>query len=625
MVRANRVGGSVPSYTHCLSCIGQYLNQQRARMVTVAEVDSGYMVFFYPAADFTKQRILIVPFADLIDLNGEFAPAARGRKGGILRDGLRHDKRHSLFPQGYAAVFKALGTRFDQRGATGVTICESGSTLYVEYWVDNATFVVRDQRRQAISHHQFDRYDAAGLQRIQEAVRLAREQEVGRHMAALRLNRHDFISAMQAALLDEDEGNYAGAEDVFARITAQVPEHAEAQYHLARLAYIRGDKQLALRAIRKALVLRPDIGAVQDLYGRILLQHRRLAEAIAAFEAAVSQAPEMLVHPYHLAKAYQAQGRTADAEAMMALVSPAHAAPAWDALEAQLSEQPQPTPVPGMAPEPSEEGAPDRSAETLAASIDQDQEEPLATPALTAHAEPPLASPTLTTTFDLVEPLTWAQPERQLPTLDAASVAEAEAARNGDKPSAIPQAPLQTLSQRLQTTRAPGTGSLAARVPPPPTETAAESQDLPHLPAEALPPLSPSPFGTASSADALPRLSLDALPSLPPSTPSRMTPLRDAAPPKEAPQAPLGNEPASLSSGTAARSGQESGSSEIPREGQGTVEIVAEIMLIQRALEVEPTRADLHRKLGFLLARQGRAAEAAAAFRQALECSRMSL
>jgi Flp pilus assembly protein TadD len=55
------------------------------------------------------------------------------------------------------------------------------------------------------------------------------------------------------------------------------------------------------------------------------------------------------------------------------------------------------------------------------------------------------------------------------------------------------------------------------------------------------------------------------------------------------------------------------------------VEIAAEILMIQRALEAEPNRADLHRKLGFLLARQGKTAEAATEFRKALQCSRTSL
>jgi hypothetical protein len=59
--------------------------------------------------------------------------------------------------------------------------------------------------------------------------------------------------------------------------------------------------------------------------------------------------------------------------------------------------------------------------------------------------------------------------------------------------------------------------------------------------------------------------------------------------------------------------------------GSNAIELAAEIMVIQRALEAEPNRADLHRKLGFLLARQGKTAEAATEFRKALQASRTSL
>lgn len=60
MVEANRVGGSSPSYRHCLHLIGQFLNQQHARTATIAEIDSGFMVLYYPEGDYRKQRTLMV-------------------------------------------------------------------------------------------------------------------------------------------------------------------------------------------------------------------------------------------------------------------------------------------------------------------------------------------------------------------------------------------------------------------------------------------------------------------------------------------------------------------------------------------------------------------------------------
>jgi Flp pilus assembly protein TadD len=60
-------------------------------------------------------------------------------------------------------------------------------------------------------------------------------------------------------------------------------------------------------------------------------------------------------------------------------------------------------------------------------------------------------------------------------------------------------------------------------------------------------------------------------------------------------------------------------------EDTAAVELAAEVLAMQRAVAAEPNRADLHRKLGFLLARQGKTSEAAEEFRKALQVSRMTL
>jgi Flp pilus assembly protein TadD len=52
------------------------------------------------------------------------------------------------------------------------------------------------------------------------------------------------------------------------------------------------------------------------------------------------------------------------------------------------------------------------------------------------------------------------------------------------------------------------------------------------------------------------------------------------------------------------------------------VHLAAAIMRAEELVRAEPHRADLHRKLGFLLAKQGRSEDAAAEFRRAVECGR---
>jgi Flp pilus assembly protein TadD len=55
---------------------------------------------------------------------------------------------------------------------------------------------------------------------------------------------------------------------------------------------------------------------------------------------------------------------------------------------------------------------------------------------------------------------------------------------------------------------------------------------------------------------------------------------------------------------------------------EDAVQLAAAIMRAEELVRAEPHRADLHRKLGFLLAKQGRSEDAAAEFRRAVECGR---
>jgi Flp pilus assembly protein TadD len=60
----------------------------------------------------------------------------------------------------------------------------------------------------------------------------------------------------------------------------------------------------------------------------------------------------------------------------------------------------------------------------------------------------------------------------------------------------------------------------------------------------------------------------------------------------------------------------------LPPTTEDAVQLAAAIMRAEELVRAEPHRADLHRKLGFLLAKQGRSEDAAAEFRRAVECGR---
>ena len=104
MVDSARIGGSSPSFLHSLPLIGQYFNQQRARLVTIAEVDTGFLLYYFPEGDWRKPRSVAVQHTDLLELSGPFGGNSGGRKGVLIKGGDNRNKRHPLFPAGYDDV-----------------------------------------------------------------------------------------------------------------------------------------------------------------------------------------------------------------------------------------------------------------------------------------------------------------------------------------------------------------------------------------------------------------------------------------------------------------------------------------------------------------------------------------
>lgn len=617
MIDAARVGGSYPSYRHSLFMLGQYLNQQQARNVTIAEVSTGFMVLFYPEGRLQKVRTLMVEHADLMEFGGAFAHASRGRKGGLLSGGDRRDRKHPLLPQGYGAFLSAIGHKLDARRAVCVTICEAQGLLYVDYWVDKATFVIRDQRRQAISSHQSERYDAVEAGKLIDLVRNGTLQESSRHLGALRINPHDHISALAAAFLFEDEGKYRDAEEVFKRIIAAVPEHPEAHYHIARHAHLRGDRSSAAQSIRRALQARDDVAAIHDLHGRILASQRKLKEAADALMRAIAIDPDHLSYHANLAKVYEGLGRKDDAAAEMAVVSPYQPAPVWE----MRDDDPGVESVP-VAAVPARVNDSPASAAMLPqlAPADQSPASAALLPPLPpeSHDEEPATAPP--TQFEPAA--AWMPPAAAGAAAQLTPFPAEPASGNWFAQPVSAASSSMTLEQRL---RGGGQGFGAG-----PSEQVVV---LPPGPPDLLPPNPPGPFQRAASI--APPVSMPAPPF---SEAAIDQPLTDGSPGQSAPMptltemplqapppaAPLSVAPLSADDPAPTVAGGPA-SAENAAPAAHSIELAAEIMMIQRALESEPNRADLHRKLGFLLARQGHTAEAASEFRKALECSRANL
>lgn len=621
MIDAARVGGSTSSYTHTLAVLGQYCNQQHARSITLAQVDTGFLLHFFPKGQWRKPISIDVHNADLLELTGVVAGTTGDRNGVLFRGGDNVDRKHPLLPMGYEVVLRAVGIKLDRRRAVSVTICDTGQHLYVNYWVDKATFLIRDGRRQAVSNTQVEIYDMAGIQRMLQEANEDFARESARYEQSMRINQYDHITTLAAAFLLESDGKYRDAEALYGRIAAQVPRHPEAHYHVARMALTRGERRAALAEVRKAIEIMPDAAAPHDLHGRILRQGNKLKEAVTAFERAVSLDEENGIHHYHLALAYEAQGRSDEAMVQMALSTGQELAPDWEMVREEIAVE---QAAPLTAAKPERQLSPEHAV-------------PAPTHALSANsasAAPPWETESALT-GDRESP---SGPLPKLTTFDEEGLAEdwIDVQATSDEQQALLRP--MTLEQRLRAAGALPTTQ--AEIPAPPTPLAPPAAStLTSISDDwsfaTSPLISTDPSGdlrieppTAGELQALgaPAPAASELPSLA----TRVFP---------ADQAANKPEPEEPHSGLSARVGPAGGHavppapqpsfpsqpSSVPTGSSNTVELATEILLIQRALEGEPNRADLHRKLGFLLARQGKTAEAATEFRKALQASRTNL
>ena len=698
--------------------LGQYLNQQKARAATITETGTGFMVICFPDGNLLRQRVLTISHADLIGMDGAFEKIAAGRRGGILRGGNAADKRHPIVPQGYDAFLRALGHKLDQRGAVSVTICDTDKKIYVDFWIDRATFVIRDQRRTAVSARQNDVYDLKSATQLIETVRSGISQETARNLGALRINPHDYLSAISAAQLLETEGKYREAESFYARVVAQVVDFPEAHYHLARLALVREDTGAALTSIHKAMADHEDVAAYQDLLGCILRAIRKHKEAATAFERAAELEPENAIIRFHLARTYEALGRTEDAARQMAFSGSQQAAPAWDfpeegtgqagpaAAEADADPLDTSPAATALLPAFSSETSP-AAAALLPPSDPTVAPTPIQTfttewsPALPGPggAQPP-PPPFATSTapdggFPVEPPATWTPPPGPPPTWDGAAQQWvqgqpapqqwAQPAQPAPPPGYQPAnaAGLPQPAPAWPQGAAPPSGPHPAWTGQPAQQGTFQPQPAPSQGWQPQPSTAGPPEGWQPTPPAAPvwvqRLNQPAptIPDMPAAQPSAGPPQQDAtawypaaqpgspaqpgasyapptplgqtteradlaavpeAPPQTAPASPpdpaeawAGNQGSSPAASTGPTPAPAPTPSVEARAGgqddanANAVELAAEIMMIQRAIEGEPNRADLHRKLGFLLARQGRTAEAATEFRKALQCSRTNL
>ncbi len=144
-----------------------------------------------------------------------------------------------------------------------------------------------------------------------------RPQDTLEHAAFLRLERHDtetFEERDHAELVGlaadlEDEGEFAGAVEVYRTLLLMHGPNANVCFQLAELLYRLGDRNAALERYYMAVEIDEDYVEARANLGCVLeeLGHRELA--IAAFYGALQRHPDYPDVHYHLAGVLEECGR----------------------------------------------------------------------------------------------------------------------------------------------------------------------------------------------------------------------------------------------------------------------------------------------------------------------------
>jgi predicted O-linked N-acetylglucosamine transferase (SPINDLY family) len=119
--------------------------------------------------------------------------------------------------------------------------------------------------------------------------------------------------AFASASQHHQAGRFEAAEQLYARILAVAPDHAECRHRMGVLANQTGRGELALRLIAEAIGLDPHNPAYHNNLGNALHGLGRLDEAAAGYRQALALKPDYAGAHYNLANVLQAQGRPAAA------------------------------------------------------------------------------------------------------------------------------------------------------------------------------------------------------------------------------------------------------------------------------------------------------------------------
>lgn len=112
-----------------------------------------------------------------------------------------------------------------------------------------------------------------------------------RYRALIQDRPRDWLLRQQFALLLDSMGDLAGATEQFQEITKQLPHHAESHFRLGSLMNRTKTWGDAEKALRRALMLRPDFARAANSLGICLSHQKRHNESCEQFQRAVEIQP----------------------------------------------------------------------------------------------------------------------------------------------------------------------------------------------------------------------------------------------------------------------------------------------------------------------------------------------
>ena len=312
-------------YRTSLRVLGRLLNGDKARMVTVCEIEQGFLLHYFQRGEpqcVVSRAIHTAEVMDLDDLlrKQRGKPAPSGSLKGLhsifgLRpdEALRFQTAHPLCPMGYEAFLRALGDALDRRHAQAVLIAELDDKIQVEYTVDRADFVVRNGQRMALPGRRQESYTAPQIPTFVQTCRQRGIEQVQRSGQHLSFNPMDVGSYLAAAPVLDDDGQYREAEDLYRRALDIAPHHPEVHYHLACHARRRGDRKAALKHVERAISHSSGESRYFHLLGRLNIERNNLGEARQALQRAISCDPDNAVYHLHLRQVDERLGCDSDA------------------------------------------------------------------------------------------------------------------------------------------------------------------------------------------------------------------------------------------------------------------------------------------------------------------------